>query len=66
MTNSMTDQQRLDLMDYAMREATHATAELHAARERLSAAKTKKAQRAAYADIEFWGNKLDFLTHARI
>lgn len=52
--------------EYAMQEATNATRELLAARERLAAAKTKKAQRAAYSDIEFWGNKIAFLTHVRL
>lgn len=55
-----------NLMEYAMREATSATEQLNAARERLTRATTKKAQQEAYADIEFWGNKIAFLTHVRV
>lgn len=53
-------------MTNAYRTAALATAEaeLAAARQSLSAARTTKATRAAYEAIEFWSNKTAYLIHA--
>jgi hypothetical protein len=54
----MTDAYRQEQLETARRESA-------AARDRYNTAKTKGAKRDAAEDLEFWSNKVAFLTHAK-
>jgi hypothetical protein len=46
--------------EYRDEQLANARKKLEAARVRVAAARTNKARREAYEDVEFWGNKVAF------
>jgi hypothetical protein len=51
--------------EYRNEQLTTAKAEWTNARVAYDQAKTRKAKRDADEDLQFWGNKVAFLTHAK-
>lgn len=50
---------------YKAEQLWNAQAESRSARERYNTARTKTARRAAAEDLEFWSNKVAFLSSAK-